>query len=199
MSASLASLSAHLFPQLLLLLLPPPPARLRALRGQLPRALALQSRRRARVTTAGRTSTSQGRRGNQTLTRGAPARAGVPGENTQPRRRMPAARTPAHRRLQRLHGSRPCEQATHSTRVPTRWKPSTAGRLSPLQDGRFSRPSSPPKKALRAGPPPQKSLACDSCARSPQTTVHARTQWRARALMRVLACAGAAAGEGGQV
>ena len=56
-----------------------------------------------------------------------------------------------------------------------------------------------PQKSLACGPPPQKSLACDSCARSPQTTVHARTQWRARALMRVLACAGAAAGEGGQV
>jgi hypothetical protein len=146
MSASLASLSAHLLPQLPLLLLPPPPALLTAHRGQLPRALALQSRRRARVTTAGRISTSQGRRGNQPLTRGAPARAGVPGEATRPRRRMPAARTPAHRRLQRLHGSRPCEQATPSTRVPTRWKPSTAGRLSPLQDGRCSRPSSLPRK-----------------------------------------------------
>ena len=107
--------------------------------GHLPRALALQHRRRARGTTAARSSTSQGRRGSQPLTRGSPAEAGVPGGANQQQHVMPAAPTQARRRLQRLHGSRPCDQATPSTPYPTRWKPSTAERPRRLRDGRCSR------------------------------------------------------------
>ena len=108
--------------------------------GHLPRALALQRRRQARGTTAARSSTSQGRRGSQPLTRGSLAAAGVPGGAKQQQREMPATPTPAHRRLQRPHGSRPCDQATPSTPYPTRWKPSTANRPRPLRSGRCSRP-----------------------------------------------------------